>query len=371
LPPTDPTEAAFREALLGDDAGRERRHARLMAALPRPPAPVQAAPVARGLLAGRWQPYALVLLAMGGLIAAALLARTSPGVGRSPVVEPRVAAAPAAAPEASAPVVVAQALPAAELAVPATEPAAPAVRPPPATRNVPAKARREWPVVMADAGMPPPARDVAPAVAAEAAPAAPPPALSQMHAAPSAAPPAAAPPKEPPAPAVPAAEVVTVAVAAAPVPQPAAPVVADAAPVKSRPTVVAGLGAVPGQADRLERVEVTGSAVRSTLAASAASAAVLGRAIHEPAYANALLSRALAQMDEQAVREALQAGASTRLRDAQGRTPLMQAARAGAASIVELLLAAGAPKVDRDASGWTAADHAQDQGHTELAARLR
>jgi len=310
-----------------------------------------------------------VLLATVALLAAALLARTSPGVGRSPVVEPRVAAAPAAAPEASAPVVVAQALPAAELAVPATEPAALAVRPPPATRNVPAKARREWPVVMADAGMPPPVRDVAPAVAAEAAPAAPPPVLSQMHAAPSAAPPAAAPPKESPAPAVPAAETVTVA--AAPVPQPAAPVVADAAPVKSRPTVVAGLGAVPGQADRLERVEVTGSAVRSTLAASAASAAVLGRAIHEPAYANALLSRALAQMDEQAVREALQAGASTRLRDAQGRTPLMQAARAGAASIVDLLLAAGAPKADRDASGWTAADHAQDQGHTELAARLR
>ncbi|MFG6459603.1 ankyrin repeat domain-containing protein [Roseateles sp. BYS96W] len=340
LSPNDPTEAAFREALLGDDAGREQRRVRLMAALPRPPAPVEAVPAARGLLVGRWQPVALVLLATGVLIAAVLMARTSPSVGRAPALEP----------QASAPVVVAQALPAAALP-------APAALPQPVAPGVAAKARHLPPVVVAEAAAPPPPLDIArPEVAGAVV----------------AAPSAQAAPVVPAAAAVVAAPVTQ---AAAPSPSPA-PVVSAAAPVVVGRTAVAELDAPLAQAGRLERVDVVGSRANA-LAASpqasslAASNAVAEQAIRDAAVANARLSRAVGQLDAQAVREALQAGASTQLRDAQGRTPLMQAARAGAAPIVDLLLAAGASKADRDTSGWTAADHAQDQGHTELAARLR
>ncbi|KQY81266.1 ankyrin repeat domain-containing protein [Pelomonas sp. Root1444] len=81
--------------------------------------------------------------------------------------------------------------------------------------------------------------------------------------------------------------------------------------------------------------------------------------------------KAVKQADPTAARTALQAGASPQLRDGQGRTVLMLAARNGAREVVELLLAAGAPRSDRDPAGWTAAAHAEARGHGELVDILR
>lgn len=87
--------------------------------------------------------------------------------------------------------------------------------------------------------------------------------------------------------------------------------------------------------------------------------------------ANAFLLAAADQADLAMARSALKAGASIRLRDSQGRTVLMLAARTGSREMVDLLLAAGARKADRDPQGWTAADHAVAQGHGDLTDILR
>ena len=84
-----------------------------------------------------------------------------------------------------------------------------------------------------------------------------------------------------------------------------------------------------------------------------------------------MLLAAVTRGDPAAARAALQAGASVHLRDAQGRTVLMLAARAGVRDLAALLLSAGARRGDRDAQGWTAADHARDQGHDALSDTLR
>jgi hypothetical protein len=329
-PPEDPAEAAYRRALLGDDDGREARRARLMAALPRPPAPAEAVPVARGLLARRWSPQVLGLLAMVLLLAVALLWR-----GRAVEPRPQVDARVAAGPAASAPVVVAQApaVAAAERALPEVPPAAAKRVAPPAVREVPR------------------------ASAADAAkPAAPPPLLAQAPAE-STVPVVEAVPRAAPPPPPPAAPVI---VAAAPAPAPAAPAIMAESRAPS--------------ADMRARVEAPPSApapAKSALAQSLAASDAASALTRPTSLADARLSRAVAGSDPAAVREALQVGADVQARDAQGRTLLMQAARTGSREVVDLLLAAGLRKTDRDPAGWTAADHAQAQGHVELAAHLR
>lgn len=319
IPPKDADEAAYREALLGDEAGREQRRARLMAALPRPET-AAATPVARAELAWRWQPYALGVLAAGLLLAAVWVLKGRP-VEPAQTVDPRVAAAPAA----SAPVVVAQAepprLPSAAARVAAAPPvAAKAAVPKPRALQPPA-------VVVADASLPQQRREVEAAVtvatesarlAVEAPPAAP-------------------------------------AMAAAPVPSPpAAPVVP---PSKFN------------QPEALARAEVTTdlASARSRMSLAASDAAPVK--LMTPA--ESILLASVNHADLATARSALQAGASVHLRDAQGRTVLMLATRTGSREMVDLLLAAGARKADRDLQGWTAADHARDQGHDELAERLR
>ncbi len=89
------------------------------------------------------------------------------------------------------------------------------------------------------------------------------------------------------------------------------------------------------------------------------------------APADAVLLAAVRRADLAAARAALGVGASVHLRDPQGRTMLMLAAGAGSHEMVELLLAAGARKADRDPQGLTAAGHAQVQGHGQLIDALR
>jgi len=312
MTPPDAAEAAYREALLADDAGRERRRARLMAALPRPQAVV--APVSKAELAWRWRPYVLAALATGLLVAAVLALRGLPP-GAKPEADPRLAAAPPAAstPSAADATVLAQASPAAEPAPAATarpQSVAKAVRQKPRTVVV-------QPVVVAESGLPE-RRGESEAVSATAV-----------------------------EPAKPAAEM-PLPVAAAPAPIAAAPKMAAIAPAAeawARSDVASG-GAT-AQAGRLAR----------SLAASEG--------------ADTGLLTAVSQGDLAAARAALQAGVPVHQRDAQGRTALMLAARNGSREVVDLLLAAGARKADRDAQGWTAADHAQAQGHGKLAERLR
>ncbi|HEY8879317.1 MAG TPA: ankyrin repeat domain-containing protein [Roseateles sp.] len=336
IPPKDEAEAAYAQALLADDAGREQRRARLMAALPRPQA-AAAVPVAPVELAWRWQPYALGLLATG-LLLAAVLALKDRSSGSGQKVDPRLAAA---APASTA-TVVAQAEPAVE---PRPTPAAAA--PPVPARIVPAKPIAVPPpaVVVADASLPRLQREAkaAASVAAESArlaidppPAAPPPVM------------AVAPP--PPMPAAP--------VAAAPKPAEAAP------PAYSQAESLARADSAPGLASG--RARMAAPSIQTSLAASEA-----GVAAKLMSTADASLLAAVIQSDAAISRSALQAGASVHLRDVQGRTVLMLAARTGARDVVDLLLAAGARKADRDPQGWTAADHARDQGHEELAERLR
>lgn len=66
----------------------------------------------------------------------------------------------------------------------------------------------------------------------------------------------------------------------------------------------------------------------------------------------------------------LAAGAAPDARQEGGFTPLLGAAAAGRADLVDPLLAAGADPALTDDQGRTAADHARDRGHPELAARL-
>lgn len=341
IPPRDDAEVAYAQALLGDEAGREHRRARLMAALPRPEA-AAATPVARTELAWRWWPYAWGLLAMGLLLATLLVLRGRPAdLGQK--IDPRLAAAPAA----SKPVVVAQ-------AEPATAPAAPLppVELPRAAAKVTATAKplvAPPPMVVADASEPQLRREVqaAPPAAVELLKPAlePPPAAPVM---------AAAPVRPAPAPVV---------MAAAPAPPPAAPAtVAPAAAPVAPPSQ-------SNQSEALARIDVAAGLAstrsRSSLAASDAVPAKL------MAPADATLLAAVNRSDPSAARSALQAGASVHLRDARGRSLLMLAARSGSREMVELLLTAGASRDDRDLQGWTAADHARDGHHDELSERLR
>lgn len=321
--PPDATELAYREALLASDTDREQRRLRLMAALPRPDAVV--APVSRAELAWRWRPYALGVLATGLLLAVVFAWKGQPSAPKPmPRPDARMAATQPTAPASvnSEATVVAQ----------ATPPAVPKVVAPASPRNT-AKATRQKPrpEVLADAGTSRPGRE------SEAFPT----------------PPAATPPAAP-------------AIAAAPAlaaPMPAAKAVAERAepaPLQAEAPArsVTSLRASAAQAGSLA----------SSLAASDGAEPTASQAL---GTANASLLSAVTRGDAPAARAALQAGASVNARDAQGRTALMLAARAGSREMVSLLLSAGARKADRDAQGWTAADHAQDQGHGDLAERLR
>lgn len=340
--PKDAHEAAYAQALLADDAGREQRRARLMAALPRPEV-AASMPVSDNSLAWRWQPYLLGLLVMG-LLAATVLVLKGRNAEQRREIDPRLAAAqPASTPavvvaQADAPAVEARSAPAAE------EPRVVAKT----SRAVP-RAQRPAPVVVADATLPgesreaeasaavaePPRAMRAPAPAAPAIAAAPPPVAHRVPApAPAAAPMAAAPPQP---------EVVAEA--------------SNQAELRARSESVASGAAARARAP---------APLAQSLAASdiAESAKVI-------TSANAVLLAAVTRVDLATARSALQAGASVHLRDAQGRTALMLAARTGSREMVELLLAAGARKADQDGQGLTAADHALAQGHGDLINGLR
>jgi len=334
LNPPDATEAAYRDAMLGDEAGREQRRARLMAALPRPePAAV---PVSQGQLAWRWQPYAWGVLATG-LLVAAVLALRRPSSEVPPHADPRLAAPKAA----SAAIVVAQAEQARE-SVPVHAPAVVASPPPPPRAAAKASLQKlpsvtePAPAVVADAKS---ERAVVVASAIEAGRSA----VEEAR------------PTPPPMAVAPAAPAALAAPLPAPVmaPPPAAPAMAPKVMAEQRVEVPARAGAA-----------VDSVADRSRMAAQSAGN------LAAPETASPLLA-AVNQSDAVATRAALQAGASPHLRDPQGRTALMLAARTGSREVVDLLLGAGARKADRDPQGWTAADHAQAQGHRELAERLR
>lgn len=64
------------------------------------------------------------------------------------------------------------------------------------------------------------------------------------------------------------------------------------------------------------------------------------------------------------------AGDLTTLDAPSGVTPLMAAAAAGHAEVVELLLERGSNPARRDGEGRSAAAYARASGHTDLAARL-
>lgn len=322
-PPADADEADYRQALLDDDAGRERRRARLMAALPRPDGHV-AVPVSDGSLAWRRLPRARIALAallMALLLAAAWVMKARQADPR-PGVDLRIAAVPAA----SAPVVVARAGPVIEPAAPAS---AEAPRVAAKTRPARPQPSQPAPVVMADATLPRPPHDAEAGTAAAA----------ESTRAEMATPPPAAP-----------------AVAAAPAPRAAADA-SDVGPGLARSKAVSN-----GVAARLRGVPPLAQSLAASDAPEPSQAVV---------QADALLLAAAGRGDLGAARLAVQAGASVHLRDAQARTPLMLAARSGSRDLVELLLAAGAPRADRDAQGWTAADHARDRGHDELVDTLR
>lgn len=313
---SEAAEAAYREALLRDDAGREARRVRLMAALPA----AEPVPVAQATLAWRWQPYALGLLATGLLVAAVLALKGRPAEQVPLPADPRMVAAEAA----SAATVVAQAEPAVEPPPPTAPPRVAAKRG--ATHP---RVSRPEPMVVADAASAQPTRQ---SEATEAEPAS--------------------------APAVPPA---------------AAPVMATAPSAKLQ--AEAADPAAAAQVERLTRVEspALSSALRMRGAASTANS-LAASSVAEPAMAFASHARLLAavnQGDVAAARAALQAGASAQSRDAQGRTALMLAARTGSRELVDLLLAAGARKGEHDPRGATAADHAAAQGHADLADALR
>lgn len=144
--------------------------------------------------------------------------------------------------------------------------------------------------------------------------------------------------------------------AAAPVAAPAA-AMAPAAP----PTVAAA-----------ERAPVPVDA-RAKAQALASQLAAQDRAAWPPEAppAGLRLLAAASQGDVAGMRAAVQAGASVQVRDTLGRTPLMLAARVGSRDAVSWLLGAGARPQDLDSRGWTAADHARDQGQDAVAELLR
>ncbi|RZJ07364.1 MAG: ankyrin repeat domain-containing protein [Rubrivivax sp.] len=305
----DAAEAAYREELLADDAGRDARRARLLAALPRPAS--AATPVSPSELAWRWQPYALAAALGAGLLVVAVFALRSTPPAPSPLADRRLAAAPAASASARmepAPVV-AQASP---------PPVAARGRSDVKVRANNPLATEQPPLVVADAGIAS-QREVAvpPLAAAEAAkPAAP----------------------EPPR-------------VAAPIP--------PRAMSEQQAFEAASLA-------RSRRTLGVAAAPPGSLAASLAASDP-----RPTGAADALLASAVQRRDAAAVRAALLQGASVHHRDAAGRTALMLAAQGGAREIVDLLLAAGARKNDRDSGGLTAADHAEASGHIELADHLR
>lgn len=75
--------------------------------------------------------------------------------------------------------------------------------------------------------------------------------------------------------------------------------------------------------------------------------------------------------DTEAVRAALQANQEVKnAKNRFGRTPLMEAARKGHVGVIDILVAAGADRDERNKFGQTAADWALEQGHTLAYARL-
>lgn len=330
-PPEDPAEAAYRRALLNDDEGRDARRARLMAALPRPVS-APTLPVARSELAWRWQPHGLLgLLALGLLVAAVLAWRGRPV---APQIEPRLASAE----RASGAAAVAAAAPAAVVAPPvppvaaARVPASQAPAKPRAVAQPPEAAER--PRVLADAGL---HDQRSPTLAVT--PAAPEPALTAEG------------------------------------PRPVAPAVVAAAP--PAPDLAAGAraspklaeAAVPSMSGPAENVARADAAMPMSAARARMPLPNAERAA-SAAMPSAALMLAVGRADLGAARAALQQGAWVHERDPQGRTLLMLAARSGSGEMVQLLLAAGARKDDRDPRGWNAADHARDAGHEVLAGSL-
>lgn len=313
----DPAEAAYRDALLGDETGREQRRARLMAALPRPEASA-VVPVSGHAVAWRASPYALGLVLIGLLLAGVLLLKGRGGDG--PVApDPRRATAP----PASAAPVMAPANPVVEEALPAV--AADAARVPTQAARTRTRPERAAPTVVADAAPRPPALQAEPSAAAD---------------------------------------VPVRATMAAPLPPPPA-----AAPL---------VAAAPRAAEPVAQAEAVSSslAARAKVAPPAASRAGVDAAAdlantRAVTPADTMLLAAIQRRDLASVRSALQAGASAHVRDDQGRTVLMLAARTGAHDIVARLLAAGARKADRDPQGLTAVDHARDQAHEDLFDALR
>jgi hypothetical protein len=170
---------------------------------------------------------------------------------------------------------------------------------------------------------------------------------------------------EPPAPVLmaPAAPPMPVA-APAPIaaPPPAAPARLGIAPM-ARMTVADAAPSASG------RARAAASEVES--AAASEAAVPVASAVRPASGVDLRFLMAVARGDSAGASAALNAGANVHALDGQGRTALMLAARLGSVSLIDLLLERGARKTDRDTDGWTAANHAQDQGHLNLADRLR
>ena len=95
-----------------------------------------------------------------------------------------------------------------------------------------------------------------------------------------------------------------------------------------------------------------------TLAAKATAA------LQEACGANGLL-------DTRSINELLLMGANINARDTNGNTPLMLAAKRGAADKVDYLLSCGAcPRIAREYDGATAISLAADHGHAQVARKL-
>jgi len=107
--------------------------------------------------------------------------------------------------------------------------------------------------------------------------------------------------------------------------------------------------------------------VAPSVAAQAASPAKTSTPALTPAQR---LLAAVATNQNEAARQALQAGAPPDTTNATGQTPLMLAAAHGNAPLVRLLLAAGADARHADPDGLTAAAHARRNGHEALARQI-
>lgn len=107
-------------------------------------------------------------------------------------------------------------------------------------------------------------------------------------------------------------------------------------------------------------------AVELLLAAGADANAVAGNAMRvQPLHSAAALG------DIEACRLLIAAGADPNGRQAGDHTPLHEAALSGNADLVELLLASGADPEARNTDGHDALAFAEDNGHMEIAARIR